>query len=371
MDGSTRSLDASLVRRRRRVEVSAMAARGIGLLATLGSIASWAKQADGANLVIGGGVAALLMAVALVVSWQGHRRAAHPVYPRLRRIQSALDGVVVTGAVIFFTAVNHTTCWPLLVVPILIMSFQSRTRGAVGMWLFTTASYAAGMWLIDGVLPADLSMVATLHLVVGIAAGTQGAAFARQVEELDAARAALRHQASHDGLTGLANRSHLAERAAARADEPLAVLLLDLNDFKGVNDTLGHAAGDELLCVVGDRLLECVRPEDVVGRLGGDEFVILLFGAGADTATGVADRIRHRLHEPVRLAGVDLSTRASIGIAVRPPGESIDLATLTAQADAAMYVDKTALRRGRPGPGPHAGSDRADRSRIPAVGVQA
>jgi diguanylate cyclase (GGDEF)-like protein len=369
MDGGKRPLDASLIRRRQRLEVSAMAARGTGLIATLVSVASWAGHADSsraADLMVGGGVAALLMAVATVVSGLGHRRAAQPGYPRLRKLQGVIDGVVITGAVVFFTAINHTTCWPLLVVPILIASFQSRARGAVGMWLFTTTSYAGGMWLLDGAIPADLAMVATLHLVVGIAAGTQGAAFARQVEELDAARAALRHQASHDALTGLANRSHVAERAAAHAGGPSAVLLLDLNDFKQVNDTLGHAAGDELLCVVGARLQECVRPGDVVGRLGGDEFVILLFGA--DTAAAVADRIRRRLAEPVRLAGVLLSTRASIGVAVRPPGASIDLATLTARADAAMYADKTALRND---PGPDVRRDRAGQPRIATAGVQA
>lgn len=351
MDGNTRPLDASLVRRRRRLEVSAMVARGTGLIATLVSVASWTgRPGTAANdrLVIGGLIAALVMAVALVVSGLGYRWAEHPRYPRLRKSQGVLDSVVITGAVVFFSATNHTTCWPLLVVPILIASFQSRTRGAVGMWLFTTTSYAVGMWLLDGRIPADLPLVAMLHLVVGVAAGTQGAAFARQVEELDEARAALRHQASHDGLTGLANRSHVAERAAAYADGPLAVLLLDLNDFKQVNDTLGHAAGDELLRVVGERLLACVRPGDVVGRLGGDEFLILLFGAGAEAAAGVTDRIRRRLAQPMHLHGTQLFTHASIGVAVRPPAASVDLDTLAAQADAAMYAEKAALRRAEP-----------------------
>jgi diguanylate cyclase (GGDEF)-like protein len=343
MDRGTSAVDISLVRRRRRLEVSAIAARGCGLLATIGSVVSWADR-PGGGLVVGGSMAALLMVVALAVSGLAYRLAERPVYPKLRRVQGALDSTVITGAVVFFTATDHTTSWPLLVVPILIASFQSRTPGAIGMWVFTAGSYAGGRWLLEGVVPTDLPLVASMLLVIAIAAGTQGAAFARQVEELDAARAALRHQASHDALTGLANRAHVAEHAAAHDDAPLAVLLLDLNDFKQVNDTLGHAAGDALLCAVGDRLRACVRPGDVVGRLGGDEFVVLLCGASGDLAASVADRIRSSLAQPVNVGEVLLSVRASVGIAIRPAGTSIDLATLTGRADAAMYAEKAAQR---------------------------
>ncbi|HEX8628541.1 MAG TPA: GGDEF domain-containing protein [Catenuloplanes sp.] len=317
-----------------------MASRGAGLAATLVAIGQWTARSGGGGLIAGGLIAVLLMAVAIGVSAAAHVRADRPEYRTLRLIETVLDTVVITGAVVYFTALTRTMSWPLLVVPILVASYQSRTRGAILTWVCTTGGYAGGMWLLDGALPADLPMAAAVHLIVAIAAGTQGAAFARQVDELHAARAEMSYQASHDALTGLANRTYLAERAYARAGVPLAVVVLDLDNFKRVNDTLGHAAGDTVLRAVGQRLSASIRAGDVAGRLGGDEFVVLLFEAGPQEAASVAERIRTSLAVPVEVGGVQLPVYASVGIGLRPSGATTSLDALTAQADRAMYDDK-------------------------------
>jgi diguanylate cyclase (GGDEF)-like protein len=155
----------------------------------------------------------------------------------------------------------------------------------------------------------------------------------------------LRHQALHDGLTDLPNRTLFNDRlgqalaVARRSGTPLAVLLMDLDSFKEVNDTLGHHSGDALLEDLGRRLETCVRGGDTVARLGGDEFGFLLLDVAAPGAVEVVDRIRLALAEPFRLHGLTLQVEASIGIALFPDhGESVD--ELLRRADVAMYVAK-------------------------------
>ena len=133
----------------------------------------------------------------------------------------------------------------------------------------------------------------------------------------------LRHQAYHDALTGLANRVLFSARVeeVLRAEEraPLAVLFVDLDDFKTVNDSLGHAAGDELLQSVARRLESCLRPQDLVARLGGDEFAVLLLeSSGPVDAFGVAQRILKSLEAPVLIDGREIVVAASIGVADDP-----------------------------------------------------
>ncbi|HEY2595657.1 MAG TPA: sensor domain-containing diguanylate cyclase, partial [Chloroflexota bacterium] len=129
----------------------------------------------------------------------------------------------------------------------------------------------------------------------------------------------LEHQASHDPLTDLANRLLFAERvsqALARDRESVSVIFIDINDFKTINDTLGHAAGDELLIAIGRRLRDCVRPSDTLARLGGDEFAIMLERtASEEEAIQVAERINRRLAERFSIGGQNISVRASAGIA--------------------------------------------------------
>ncbi|HEV3504434.1 MAG TPA: EAL domain-containing protein, partial [Actinomycetes bacterium] len=157
--------------------------------------------------------------------------------------------------------------------------------------------------------------------------------------------AASSHQALHDALTGLPNRELFADRvgqairAADRELQPAALLLLDLDRFKDVNDTLGHHHGDQLLCEVGTRLQGALRQVDTVARLGGDEFAMLVPGATAQGAASVADKLRTALHAPLTLDGVTLDLDASIGIAVYPDHGN-DTAELLQHADVAMYAAK-------------------------------
>jgi diguanylate cyclase len=159
--------------------------------------------------------------------------------------------------------------------------------------------------------------------------------------------AASSHQALHDALTGLPNRELFADRVgqairtADRELQPAALLLLDLDRFKDVNDTLGHHHGDELLCEVGTRLQEALRQVDTVARLGGDEFAVLVPGATGEGAAAVADKLRAALHAPLTLDGVTLDLDASIGIAVYPD-HGDDTAELLQHADVAMYAAKAA-----------------------------
>jgi len=155
----------------------------------------------------------------------------------------------------------------------------------------------------------------------------------------------LRHQALHDGLTDLPNRTLFNDRlgqalaVARRSGNPLAVLLMDLDSFKEINDTLGHHSGDALLEDLGQRLEACIRAGDTVARLGGDEFGFLILDVGAAGAAEVVERVRQALAEPFRLHGLTLQVEASIGIALFPDhGESAD--GLLRRADVAMYVAK-------------------------------
>jgi diguanylate cyclase (GGDEF)-like protein/PAS domain S-box-containing protein len=156
------------------------------------------------------------------------------------------------------------------------------------------------------------------------------------------------HDALHDPLTGLANRvlvrDHL-ERALARQGRTpgrVALLFVDLDDFKRVNDSFGHPAGDDVLCRVAERLVSAVRDGDVVGRQHGDEFAILLGQVGDEAeATATAERILRELRRPIPLGGSAIVVGGSIGIAVATgPDTSAD--ELLRQADAAMYAAKAA-----------------------------
>jgi diguanylate cyclase (GGDEF)-like protein len=170
---------------------------------------------------------------------------------------------------------------------------------------------------------------------------------ARDVTERMEAEERLRHQALHDALTGLPNRTLLHDRLAQglhlrqRHDQPLALLLLDLDRFKEVNDTLGHHYGDLLLQQVAQRLRGALRASDTVARLGGDEFAIVLPGADATGAQQVVQTLRAVLEEPLVVAGQPLLVGASIGIAVCPE-HSAEAATLLRKADVAMYMAKRA-----------------------------
>jgi diguanylate cyclase (GGDEF)-like protein len=165
--------------------------------------------------------------------------------------------------------------------------------------------------------------------------------------ENDQVKEELRHRAFHDALTGLPNRTLFAERVAAALelrDTSAAVLFVDLDDFKTINDTLGHSAGDELLISVAERVRACVRPHDLAARLGGDEFGILLDAGGEEMAEHIATRLVEAMQMPFFLNGREMPVHASIGIASAASGaRTAD--ELLSNADVAMYSAKAAGKR--------------------------
>jgi len=191
--------------------------------------------------------------------------------------------------------------------------------------------------------------------------------FAASVMQLFAARAAaeierlrnerrIRHLAYHDSLTGLPNRELLTDRLEQalahdrRAGTAMAVILLDLDHFKDINDTLGHPVGDRLLQEVAQRLREAVREEDTVARLGGDEFIVLLTDIGQPgeamrNATRAVEKIRQRLAAAYRLRGHGLMVTPSLGIAIYP-ADGTSTEQLVKHADTALYQAKAAGRDG-------------------------
>ena len=165
--------------------------------------------------------------------------------------------------------------------------------------------------------------------------------------ELRRSEAQVKHQAAHDALTGLANRALFSDRLQAmlKRDAGVTVLFVDLDDFKAVNDSFGHAVGDDLLAAVSARLATCMRAGDTVARLGGDEFAVLLEGADERAAVQAAERLIDALGMPLALPGTTTTVRASVGIAVTPPGTG-DVGEVLRNADVAMYAAKEAGKGG-------------------------
>jgi len=167
----------------------------------------------------------------------------------------------------------------------------------------------------------------------------------RQLEQYSRA---LESQALHDALTGLPNRRLLMDRLslaiahARRNTSSMAVLFLDLDGFKQINDTLGHDAGDALLSMVADRLVAAVREEDTVARMGGDEFVIGLWELShADDVATLVSKVILAVSQPYRIQGHDVRITASVGVGIYPlHGEAVE--TLMKSADLALYEAKRA-----------------------------
>jgi diguanylate cyclase (GGDEF)-like protein len=189
---------------------------------------------------------------------------------------------------------------------------------------------------VGGLEQSDLRLLEALagHAAIGLHNGRLADRLRDQVSENA-------HQAMHDSLTSLPNRLMFDGTAtsALATTEQCAVLLLDLDRFKEINDTLGHAAGDAVLQEIGSRLSAIVADGACVARLGGDEFAVVMVDADLRDATDFAERIRAALLAPLDIVGVTLTLDASIGIALSPE-HGTDIATLLRRADVAMYAAK-------------------------------
>lgn len=211
-----------------------------------------------------------------------------------------------------------------------------------GILVLTNVGFVAGL---------QIQLVARLNAKVEELADARDV-LQRAIQERDALGERLRHLAYHDALTGLANRILFLDRLKAElaACGTPAVLMLDLDGFKPVNDQHGHNAGDHLLQVVALRLSRCLRDAGTVARLGGDEFAVLLPTGPAADVPGLVGRLAAVVAEPVKLGpGRDaavVSVRVSIGTATARPGT--DLATLLHEADLEMYAEKKRLKVDQP-----------------------
>jgi diguanylate cyclase (GGDEF)-like protein len=188
--------------------------------------------------------------------------------------------------------------------------------------------------------------LAVFYLVMFRLIASASTRMRRQAQALQDSADRDRHQSTHDALTGLPNwvlmqdRLEQALATAARSEGEVALLLIDLDRFKEINDSLGHSYGDKLLVQVGPRLRSVLRDMDTVGRLGGDEFAVLLPSVdGVAEAEAVAERLRQALHQPFDVDGVILDVEASIGI-VLSPWHGTDSEELLRNADIAMYAAK-------------------------------
>jgi diguanylate cyclase (GGDEF)-like protein len=230
---------------------------------------------------------------------------------------------------------------------------------AIASWQVSprSATHAPQAWPVL-VVPSLFSLASLGVLIYGNVAGLNVAALALGSATIVAALARLaltfrevralaetRRQATTDELTGLANRRFLYERLgveleSARArDEPLTLIVADLDGFKELNDTLGHQAGDLLLKQLGPRMLDVLRAKDTLARLGGDEFAVLLPGMHADEAVDVVERIQAAIDPPFAIRGLTIHIEASIGIAAFPQ-HATDVEALVQRADVAMYQAK-------------------------------
>ncbi len=270
--------------------------------------------------------------------------------------ETTFEGIMVTDAdgVIEFVnpAFSKITGYELHEVvgkkPGILSSGRHGTEFYRQMWadLMVKGSWQGEVWnrRKDGEIYPEWLSISTIRNNDG-AAGNYVAIFS-DITERKASDDHVRHLAHHDALTNLPNRMLLMERLghaltlAHRNGLMVAVMFLDLDRFKVINDTLGHTVGDQLLKTVSERLSECTRDDDTVARLGGDEFVVVLEGiANIQNVAGVAQKIIDQLVRPMALERYEVFVTASIGISVYPEdGDSAE--SLIKHADAAMYRAK-------------------------------
>jgi anti-anti-sigma factor len=289
----------------------------------------------------------------------GRSRYVHATEGRSRRLERLQDVLqqgpcaqaVTTGQPVVVEDLTATTRWPEL----------GEAAGEVGLRaaLSLPLTRDEQVWAVLDLYRAEPGRLDAEELRVARALTDLAAGYIALASERDAGRRAqteLAHRALHDPLTGVANRALLADRlqhalwAARRNGRRVGVLFVDLDDFKQVNDRLGHRVGDQLLVEAARRLADCLRAGDTLARTGGDEFVILCEDLPAEGAQRllehVAGRVREVLARSSRVGPVDLAVPASVGAALADPGEN-DPDALIAAADEAMYRAKREVRSSR------------------------
>jgi diguanylate cyclase (GGDEF)-like protein len=283
-------------------------------------------------------------------------RSATPARVRRGALGVVLgDTLLLTAALLLFASDPESQdLWTLLLIPLVEAALLLELRGAL-----VTATAAPVILLVHlqvGEVPRSNPVLVDLVYRLGLllVAATMVALLAdslrRVLAELAQAREAATHRSLHDPLTGLPIRS-LFDQCVARAlaDPPpapavTAVLFVDLDDFKAVNDSLGHQAGDELLVAVADRLRAVTGPGGTAARFGGDEFAVLVGAVDPGDVGLLTERLLAAVQRPVRLGGTSVSVPASVGVALAAPGT--DAAALLADADAAMYDAKSSGKGG-------------------------
>ena len=273
-----------------------------------------------------------------LVCWILAKRRA----PLMLMLPLAVSGVLMITAAVFFTGGVHSHLWVLYVVPVIFTAalLESRlTAIVIGSALLAGATPLLTSW--NGPYFRSLLILAA---VMALCAHVETRLLRVAIEEGERSE----YRALHDDLTGLPNRTLFYRRvraaitAAARSE--VAVLIIDLDHFKEVNDTLGHYSGDLLLQDLAKRLRRVLRTSDIVSRLGGDEFAVLLTDlATSAAAESVAQQLLLTLQEPLQLRGLGINLKASIGLALYPlDGRDVD--SLMKRADIAMYRAKAEQR---------------------------
>lgn len=328
-----------------------------------------ARWLDSLSVLVGGGVVAWCFTSGSGVQLAGAMIAAVTAFAAVKMVLSGnapvhrlaalpmVVAVVLIGASLLLPPTGVVLFVPVLASPLVVsgpriqQALARRGQNQFGSGRrkpYSIAPYAALSAVFAALvitLPAGASTrlwVAVLGaiVVVALVVARQLVAFqdnAVLVDELRHQETRLRDQALYDGLTKLANRAYFHDALAeSLSDGPAALVLIDLDHFKTVNDTMGHAAGDALLVEVAGRLRTAVRENELVARLGGDEFAVLLPGAAAAEADAVAERILAALARPVPLMHQDaVMVQCSIGVAC-----GTDLTSLLSDADIAMYEAK-------------------------------
>ena len=326
----------------RRLERTLQVARLAGALLVFALGPLFPSLAPAHVLVLG----AVLLAWTLINTRliEGARTAA--AYDRVARVSFVIDTSVVIYAIWVFAADPQWIAWVVGVLIIIGSAFRFGRLGALTTTTILTLAYLVivGWRQQTYGYNIELQRVAfavSLYLLTALI--MSGA-----IRELLELRKQREYQLFHDLLTGLPNRALLIERLQqqllrqTRTGESVAVLVMDLTDFKAVNDSLGHAVGDELLKQVGPRLSASLRAADTIARLGGDEFAILLPGTDETGAARVAQKMLAALEQAFPLEGETLDIGASVGVAVAP-AHATQAEQLLSRADVAMYAAKGSL----------------------------